>query len=71
MPTLTSQSNHYVVNDYQQHKHSKNLSLLNRFFMLFTHNSQALSIKKGLKQAKDIQEGKVKAKSFEQAIAEL
>lgn len=71
MPTLTSPSNHYVVKDYQQHKTSKKLSLLNRLVIFFTHNSRALSIEKGLKQAKDIQEGKVKAKSFEEAIAEL
>lgn len=39
--------------------------------MFFGPKNQAISIKIGLEQAKEIQEGKVKAKSFEESIAEL
>ena len=49
----------------------KSLSMLHRIILYCKARSQAASIKRGLLEAKAIQTGKAKAKSFEQAISEL
>jgi len=72
MSTVTSQPHRFVTSAQPvQKERSKNLNLLHRWLMFFTPRSQAISIKIGLEQAREIQEGKAQAKSFEEAIAEL
>lgn len=68
MPTTISHTRRYIVQNEEQPQHT---NLFDRLIMFFTPKKRADSIKKGLAQAKEIQEGKVQAKSFEEAIAEL
>jgi hypothetical protein len=49
----------------------KRTSVITKAIAYYEANSQAKSIIKGMAQAKDIKEGKVKAQSFEDAIRDL
>jgi hypothetical protein len=49
----------------------KQLSIFYRLLLFFVSKSRVESIQKGMKQAKQIHEGKIEAKSFEESITEL
>jgi len=68
MSTTISHTRRYIAQKEQPPQHT---NLFDRLIMFFAPKKRAESIKKGLAQAAEIQEGKVQAKSFEEAIAEL
>jgi hypothetical protein len=68
MPTSISHTRNI---SFCQPDQPKNLNLIDRIILFFASKKRVESIQKGLKQAQDIQSGKVKVKSFEEAIVEL
>lgn len=75
MPTSISYNRQPVAHRQGEPKNTnvffKLLVVIYRVFAGLSSRRQAASIHKGMEQARAIKEGKVKAKSFEEAIAEL